>query len=163
MAVIVSLQPVRREQRRLAERLWQLYTHDLSQFRGTMPDREGQYGVGRLPTYLDRPDRSGYIILRDGAVAGLALVRGLSSEPRVIGDFFVVRAARRQHVGHEAAMMLLGLRAGRWEVGFQESNLPAARFWRRVAQDAAGVWSEVKRQVPGKPDQPPDTWLLLST
>jgi predicted acetyltransferase len=153
-----------RKQRPVVERLWQLYTHDLSEFRGSMPDDEGLYDNGRLPTYFDDPDRCGYLICRESALAGFALIRGLSGEPRIMGEFFVVRAARRQRLGHEAALELFDLHRGRWEVPFQEENPGAARFWRRVATDAVGpAWREVGRPVPGKPEIPPDTWLLLST
>jgi predicted acetyltransferase len=136
----------------------------MSEFWGSMPDGEGLYQPGRLPAYFDDPDRGGYLIFSDSALAGFALIRGLSGAPRVIGDFFVVRAARRKHVGHEAAAQLLGLHPGRWEIAFQEENPGAARFWRRVGANAAGrACREERRPVPGKPWIPPDTWLLLST
>jgi predicted acetyltransferase len=147
----------------VVEHLWQLYAHDLSAFRGSMPDGDGLFKLGRLPTFIDDPDRCGYLICGGSAVAGFALIRGLSAEPRVMGEFFVVRAARRQRLGHQAALDLLGLHPGRWEIAFQEDNPGAARFWREVATDAAGAtWREERRPVSGKPEVPPDTWLLLS-
>jgi predicted acetyltransferase len=121
-----------------------------------MPNDEGLYQPGRLPAYFLDPDRCGYLIRADTALAGFVFIRGLSGEPRVVGDFFVVRAARRKHVGHAAALRLLRLHPGRWEI--------AARFWRRVGADVAGhACREERRPVPDKPWIPPDTWLLLST
>jgi predicted acetyltransferase len=102
-----------RQQRHVADRLWQLYRHDLSEFRGSMPDSEGLYKPGRLPTFFEDPDRCGYLIYSGPALAGFALIRGLSAEPKVVGEFFVVRAARRQRVGYEAATSLLRLHPGR--------------------------------------------------
>ena len=152
------------QQRHAAERLWQLYRHDLSEFRGLMPDEEGLYKLGRLPGFFDDPDRCGYLIYSGDAPAGIALMRGLSSEPRVMAEFFVVRAVRRQHVGCEAALNLMHRHPGRWEIAFQENNQGAARFWRHVATDAARApVKEERRPVPGKPTVPPDTWLLLTT
>ncbi len=148
----------------MVERLWQLYAHDLSEFRGSMPDGEGLYEAGRLPAYFDDPDRCGYLICSGPALAGFALIRGLSGEPRIMGEFFVVRAARRQQVGRTAALELLVLHPGRWEIAFQEDNPGAASFWRRVATDAVGTaWREERRPIPGQPEMTPDTWLLLST
>lgn len=103
------------QQRHAAERLWQLYRHDLSEFRGSMPDEDGSYKLGRFPSFFEDPDRCGYLIYRGQALAGLALIRGLSREPKVIGEFFVVRAVRRQRVGYEAAIKLLHLTP--WAVG----------------------------------------------
>jgi predicted acetyltransferase len=160
----VSLRRMASEQRPLVERLWQLYAHDLSEFRGSMPDGEALYKPGRLPLYFGDPDRCGYLICCGPALAGFALIRGLSEGPRVLGEFFVVRAARRQRVGYEAALGVLGRHPGRWEIPFQDANPGAARFWRRVARGAVGVaWREERRPVPGKPQIPPDTWLLLTT
>ncbi|HEV7207645.1 MAG TPA: hypothetical protein VGN54_02775 [Mycobacteriales bacterium] len=158
------LSPVGGLQRPVIETLWQLYRHDLSEFRGTMPDAAGLYGPGRLPAYLDDPDRRAYLIFRGLTVAGFAVIRGVLHEPRVIGEFFVVRGVRREHVGHDAAQQLLRMHPGQWEIAFQEENPAAARFWRRVATDAVGTaWTEERRPVPGKPEIPPDTWLLVTT
>jgi predicted acetyltransferase len=129
-----------------------------------MPDSEGLYKPGRLPAFFEHLDRCGYLIHSGQALAGFALIRGLSEEPKVVGEFFVVRAARRQGVGYEAAMSLFRLHPGRWEIPFQEENQGAARFWRRVANDVAGsACKEEQRPVPGKPGIPPDTWLLVRT
>ena len=57
----------------------------------------------------------------------------------MVGDFFVVRAARRKQVGQPAALQLFGLHPGHWEIAFQEDNAGAARFWRRVGAAAAGL------------------------
>jgi predicted acetyltransferase len=128
-----------RQQRRVTERLWQLYRHDLSEFRGSVPDSEGLYKPGRLPTFFEDPDRCGYLIYSDQAPAGFGLIRGLTEEQKVMGEFFVVRAVRRQRVGHEAAMSLLRLHPGRWAIPFQEENQGAARFWRRGGRNRGGL------------------------
>jgi len=159
----VSLSPSSLVHRPIIERLWQLYRHDLSEFWGTMPDAEGLFPPGRLPTSFNDPDWSGYLIHSGPSIAGFALIRGIAAEPRVIADFFVVRAARRQRVGHDAALDLLHRHPGRWEIPFQDVNTAAASFWRRVATDAVGAtWTQEARPVPGKPGIPPDTWLMLA-
>ena len=165
MPELTSLRPITTsEQRQAAGRLWQLYLHDLSEFRGSMPGSDGLYKTARLLTYFEDPDRCGYLIYSGQALAGFVLVRGLVTEPMVMGEFFVVRAARRQRVGREAAAGILGLHPGKWEIPFQEQNPGAARFWRHVgAQAALDGCEEERRPVPGKPEVPPDTWLLLSS
>ncbi|MFD2082449.1 GNAT family N-acetyltransferase [Actinopolymorpha cephalotaxi] len=149
--------------RPLIDRLWQLYAHDLSEFRGTMPDAAGLFKWTRVPDYFDDPDRCGYLVLHGSAPAGFALVRGLKDDSRLMGEFFVVRAVRRRGVGHDVALELLRLHPGRWEIPFQEENPGAARFWRRIATEVAGDrWTEERRPVPGKPQIPPDVWLSLT-
>lgn len=164
MANVVSVDLATHETRAVLERLWQLYVHDLSEFRGTMPDGDGLYPTHRLATFFDDPDRACYLIRQGPSVAGFALIRGISSEPRVVGEFFIVRAARRDRVGYQAAVDLLRANPGRWEIAFQEDNAAAASFWRRVATDVVGsACAEERRPIQGKPNLAPDTWLLLTT
>lgn len=165
MAAPTSLQPITTsEQRLVAERLWQLYWHDLSEFRGYLPDGSGRYETARLLSFFADPDRCGYLAYRGQAPVGFALVRGLAGQTRVMGEFFVIRAARRQRAGHDAAVSVLGLHPGRWAVPFQEENPGAARFWRLLgAELAANGCTEERRYFPGRPAEPPDVWLRFST
>ena len=85
----VRLERVTPGTRDVVERLWQLYVHDLSEFRGTAPDPDGRFPAGRLPQYvdaLDDPDRRSYLLHDDDGLAGFALVRGLVQEPRVLSE-----------------------------------------------------------------------------
>ncbi len=156
-----ALQPITLGRRPIVARLWQLYQHDLSEFRGSMPDDKGRYRTDRLRRYLHDSDRTGYLIRHGPQLAGFVLIRGLSEERRVLGEFFVVRAARRQGVGHAAAAAAIERHPGPWEIAFQEDNVVAARFWRRFA--AARPHREERRPVPDKPEVPPDTWLILTS
>jgi predicted acetyltransferase len=147
----------------LVERLWQLYSHDMSEVRGTLPNAEGMFKAGRLPGYFDDPDARGYLIVQRDAPVGLAFVAGLSGGTKTIGDFFVVRAARRKRIGYDAVRELLARHPGRWEIGFQAENRGAPEFWRRVATDVAGDdWREELRPVPGKPHIPDDHFIVFT-
>ena len=78
------------------ERLWQLYRHDLSEFRDSHPDPEGSFARRRLEPVLGHdPDRVAYLFRRDGRPLGFALVGGLKTDPLRIDEFFVVRSIRR--------------------------------------------------------------------
>ena len=46
---MTSLVPMTDADRPVAERLWQLYQHDMSEFRGTFPSSDGMFKTGRLP------------------------------------------------------------------------------------------------------------------
>jgi predicted acetyltransferase len=159
----LSLAPVTELTRPVVERLWQLYRHDLSEFRGSLPEVDGAFPTRSLSPFLEGdPDRRAHLFLRDGPV-GFALVSRTSSGARLMSEFFVVRAARRQGVGRAAVDALLALYPGAWEIPFQEENPAAARFWRHIAAEVArnGVHEE-RRPVPGKPQIPPDVWLSFA-
>jgi predicted acetyltransferase len=158
------LRPLTESDLPVIERLWQLYSHDMSAVRGTMPDTEGLYKPGRLPSYFDDPDRCGYLISFQDAPAGFAFVIGLLAGARRVGDFFVVRAVRRQRVGYRAARELITRYPGRWEIGFQGENTGAPEFWRRVASDTVGTaWHEELRPVPDKPHIPHDHYIVFES
>ena len=52
---------------------------------------------------------------------------------------------------------------GPWEIAFQEENVRAARFWRRLGAEVLAGAAEELRPVPDKPYIPPDVWLTGST
>ncbi|MFN8078635.1 MAG: hypothetical protein U0Q19_23710 [Kineosporiaceae bacterium] len=69
--------------------------------------------------------------------------------------------ARRAGVGLDLALEVIDRHHGPWMVAFQHENRVAARFWRRVADQAFGPgrWVEEQRPVPGLPDVPGDHWI----
>jgi predicted acetyltransferase len=160
----VTIRRVGEEHRQVVERLAQLERHDLSEFRGYTPGPDGLFGFERLPLFFSEPDRRVYLIHQDSTLAGFTMTRRLPDGATSIGGFFVVRALRRNGVGQRAALELLRAQPGRWAIAFQEENAGAARFWRGFATAAVGsAWAEERRPVPGKPEIPPDIWLLLDT
>ncbi|MEU4335896.1 GNAT family N-acetyltransferase [Micromonospora lupini] len=158
----VTLRSILPDDKSLVDRLWQLYRHDLSEFRGSLPDDVGLFTLGRLPTYRTDPNSSGYLICQGGRPVGFAFVSGVEIRPLRVAEFFVVRAVRRSGVGRLAAGQLFSRHPGSWEIAFQEENPGAARFWRRLAVEVCPKGHrEERRAVPGKPHIPADTWLLL--
>ena len=148
----------------LLERLWQLYSHDMSEVRGTFPGTDGLYKRGRLESYLDEAAGDGYLVTYGGAPAGFAFVMHPEGPTRHMGDFFVVRAGRRRGVGQRVARYVVERYPGPWEIAFQGNNRGAPEFWRRVVTDLVGdAWLEELRPVPGKPHIPPDHWLMFTT
>jgi predicted acetyltransferase len=148
--------------RPVLERLWLMFRHDLSEFRGGLPRPDGSFRSERLQAAFGDPDREAYLLLQDSHPVGLALVRGLTAHTRVLSSFFVVRGARRAGIGLRAVRELVTRHPGRWEVAFQDDNVTAVRFWRRVATEIAGdAWTEERRPVPGQPGLPPDVWIAF--
>ena len=160
----VGLRPLTDDDTPLIDRLWQLYVHDLSESRGSLPNAEGMFKLGHLQWFRDQPtDWPGFLVTYDGAPAGFAFV-GVkwAGGKRTIGEFFVVRAVRRRGVGEHVARTLIERYPGRWEIAFQDSNRGAPQFWQRVVSDIVGdAWRDEWRPVSGKPEVAPDHWLLF--
>lgn len=145
------------------ERLWLMFRHDMSEFGGQLPSPDGTFRSERLQAAFADPDWEAYLLMIDDRPVGLAVVRGLASQVRVLSGFFVVRAVRRTGIGLRTVREVVGHHPGEWEVAFQDDNPAAVRFWRRVATEIAGdAWSEERRPVPGQPGLPPDVWISFA-
>ena len=157
-----TLRLIAESDRPVVKRLWQLYRHDLSEYRDSLPDVHGLFEPGRLSSVYGDANRCCYLVHRGDVPVGFALLQGLEAEPRMIAEFFVLRAVRRQGVGHRVATELLRRYPGAWEIGFQEENRGAPEFWRRVVTDVVGkTWREELRPVPGKPQITHDHVLVF--
>lgn len=156
----VTLEELTEERHEIAERFWQLFLHDLSEFRDSHPDAGGAFKRRHLEPYLGAdPDRVAYVVYGATGPVGLALVYGLTADARWFDQFFVVRSQRGAGVGREAAEAVIRRHPGRWQIGFQNENPVAARFWRRLAAEIGRDVEERRQPVPDKPHIPDDVIL----
>jgi predicted acetyltransferase len=150
------------DDRELVARLWQLDRHDLSQFWGTRPGPEGLFRPEVVATFFSDADRQAWIIEADGDIAGLAVTRLRDDGASSVFSFFVLRGLRRAGVGSLAATQLVAASPGRWAIAFQEDNVGAAVFWRRLASNLVG--GAVREERETVPDRTlAQTWLLFDT
>lgn len=139
--VDVTLELAGPEKRPTLENLFQLYTHDFSDFWTDRPDGEleedGRFAqYVHLDGYWTDADRTPLLIRAGGHIAGFALINtfahsGLPLDYSV-AEFFVVRKHRRAGVGFAAATLLMRARPGLWEMAVARRNTAALPFWRRV-------------------------------
>ncbi|GAA4176876.1 GNAT family N-acetyltransferase [Gryllotalpicola koreensis] len=148
--------------RPVLEQLWAMFRHDMSAFNRSLPDARGRFRQERLDTALHDPDWAAYLFQLGHSAAGLAIVRGLDADERIISSFFLVHGARRAGHGRAAARAITRLHPGRWAAAYQDVNAAAARFWAAVAFEADERWTLEHRAVPGRPDLPPDAWARFT-
>lgn len=125
----------------LLQNLFQLYTHDFSEFwagsgRGEL-GADGRYTDYPLAAFFERPGWSAWLLKAGEAPAGFALLNdhihsGLSAR-RSMAEFFVARKHRGQGAGRAAAQALIGAEPGSWEIAVARANTGALAFWRKVA------------------------------
>ncbi len=146
MANKVSLELGEPHQRETLANLVQLYIHDFSEFlqaeRKLEVEENGRFAdLLRLDAYWREPDRSVWFIRAGGALAGFALLNKRSHCSRPVdfnmGEFFVMRTFRRDGIGARAAIDLIRLHPGQWEIAVSARNPPALAFWPRVVAAVA--------------------------
>lgn len=122
------------------QNLFQLYTHDFSEFwAGTSKGElmaNGRFPDYPLDPYFDAPGKSAFLCKADGNLAGFALVDDTSHSAipadHSIAQFFILRKYRRSGLGLLAAQHLFQRYPGTWEVAVARKNTLALRFWREV-------------------------------
>lgn len=141
MADRVNVERGEPSQRETLANLVQLYIHDFSEFlsgdRKLAVQEDGRYSdLLRLDEYWREADRSVWFIRAGGELAGFALINTHSHCDRPVdfnmGEFFVMRTFRREGVGARAAIDLIAMHPGQWEIAASVRNSPALAFWPRV-------------------------------
>jgi predicted acetyltransferase len=151
----ITLEVATPEQKPVLENLFQLYTHDFSDFWGGREDGELQED-GRFPQYValdsywTAANRTPLFVRTEGFLAGFALINDVSHSglpvDHAVAEFWIARKHRRFGVGLAAAVKILGHRPGQWEMAVARANTAALPFWRRVAAEVAGpVVEEIDR------------------
>jgi predicted acetyltransferase len=154
--------PAKSAHRPVLEQLWVMFSHDMSAFSGALPDAHGRFRQERLVAAFDDPGRAAYLLQLERSAVGLAIVRGLEADERVISSFFLVHGARGAGHGRAAIREITHSHPGRWTVAYQDANAVAGRFWTAVASEADEHWTLDRRAVPGRPDLPPDAWVRFT-
>ena len=141
--ISVEVVPASSEQMPIVANLFELYSHDFSEFIELKLGADGRCGYEPLPLYWQDPDRHPFLIRVEGHWAGFAFVRRGS---QVSGDqdvwdmteFFIVRGCRRRGVGTTAARAIWRIFLGKWEVRVMDRNSKAQRFWKDAIHKFTG-------------------------
>lgn len=123
--------------------LFQLYAHDFSEHVPLSLAPSGRFEVSPGEEWWTRDDHFAYLIEASGKLSGFALVRAGSrvteaTDVMDVAEFFVVRGARGQGVGRQAAHALFEAFSGPWEVRVRKTNAAARQFWSKVAESWLG-------------------------
>lgn len=135
------------EQKQLISNLLQFYIYDFSEYTGHDTEPTGLFGIyPDLEKYWNDETRFPYLIRKDEKDIGFVFVRLIHSGERSyfsIAEFFIMRKYRRKGIGGQAAVRVLDLHRGNWEVFQMETNRPAHAFWHGVILDyTRGQFSE---------------------
>ena len=124
-------------QKKILQRLLELYQYDLSIVTDNDVDQFGLYGYSYLDCYWAEEKRHPYLFLFRESLAGFALVNKVNWLPEnhgahSIAEFFVLKKYRRRGLGTAAAQYVINRFRGKWEIRILRENQSAIQFWRQA-------------------------------
>jgi predicted acetyltransferase len=141
----VSVADAERAQAQIIQNLFQLYTHDFSEFwggtaRGDL-NAQGLFDAYPLDEYWSKANWAAMLICCDRVLAGFCLVNdtthsGLEAG-RNMAEFFILRKHRGRGVSRRAAEIVFSRYPGIWEVAVARKNAQARKFWFNAIRGSA--------------------------
>ena len=129
---------VRQEDR---ERLWninQKYLYEMTNYYDDEMDQLGNLHYGYFDAYFTDPKRKAFFLYEEKVLVGFAMIHPYSNideEPDyVLAEFTVFPMYRSRHLAVRAAETIFGQFKGRWEVKYNEKNIPAKALWNIVTE-----------------------------
>lgn len=141
---------VEEEQREILAHLIELYEYDFSEYENSDVNSYGLYGYSYLDYYWTEENRYAYFIKVNGKLAGFVMVCGYcyvskAADTLFMSEFFVMKKYRRQGIGRKAAMKVLKMHPGKWELTVHPNNPISHQFWKSViAQVSDGTVQTVE-------------------
>ena len=121
------------------ELLWnvnQKYLYEMTNFYDDEMDEAGNYHYGYFEAYFTDPKREALLLYHDRQLIGFAMIHPYSyfgdTPDHVMAEFTVFPAFRRRHLAQEAVRAIFAGYPGRWEIKYNEHNIPAGTLWNKV-------------------------------
>ena len=134
----MEIQTVTENEKVLLYNLLQKYLCEMTRFYDDDVDGEGNYPYPYFEDYFCDPARRAYLIRKDGAVAGFALLNRHSELGMEVdwamAEFCILPRYRKAHLGLEAARWLFAHHPGRWEIKYTTANPAGTGLWKRAAE-----------------------------
>ena len=133
MITLVPVQPQQQEQ------LWninQKYLYEMTAFYPDEMDENGVLHYGYFEEYFVDPARHAFFIYNDDTMVGFVMIHPysvLGHDPDyTMAEFTIFPSYRRRHFAIEAARLVLSTYRGKWEIKYNEKNIPAKTLWATV-------------------------------
>ncbi|MBB6024694.1 putative acetyltransferase [Paenibacillus sp. JGP012] len=148
---MISIEPVKYEQKTILRNLLELYKYDFSEFD---PEDDinpnGLYEYKYVDHYFTEAERFAFFIKVEEKLAGFALVRCIGENEQnekiyQMAEFFVMKKYRKLKCGQTVAFKLFNMFDGVWQVAEMETNVPAQKFWRKtIERYTHGNYTEIR-------------------
>ena len=133
---MIRLHPVQPHDRDLLRNINQKYLYEMTMFYPDEMDEAGNLHYGHFEEYFTDPKREALLLYHDRQLIGFAMIHPYSyfggTPDHVMAEFTVFPAFRRRHLAQEAARAIFEGYPGRWEIKYNEHNVPARTLWNKV-------------------------------
>ena len=134
---MIRLQAVQAQQRETLFNLNQKYLYEMTNYYPDPLDENGNLHYGYFDRYFTDPRRQAFFLFDDDTLVGFAMLNPYScigGQPdHTMAEFTIFPMYRRRHFARDAALLILSSFPGRWEIKYNEKNLPAKKLWTSLA------------------------------
>jgi predicted acetyltransferase len=127
--------------KRTIHKLIQPYLDEVSQFPDDDPDETDEQGIYHYP-YLDKywqeATRFPYLLFRETALAGFALVSYYDGCWNM-SEIYVLPEFRKLGVAFDCVAEIFQYHPGDWRIGFNKSNDPSRSLWDKLTDILSAV------------------------
>lgn len=129
------LEKVTIKQKRILERLLQLYLHNISlYFPMDLNNKTGLYKYDDISKYFDSSNNQAFLIKNEDNITGFMLV-DFFEEKNVIQEMFILNNYKGKGLGKKSVIELLNTYKGNWEIKSLPCSKQAESFWTKVITD----------------------------
>ena len=135
---MVTLRPVKKEEKDLFWNINQKYLYEMTNFYPDDMDEEGNLHYGHFEEYFVDEKRRAFFILNDEKKVGFVMINPYSNighnPDYTMAEFTIFPAYRRNHFAKEAVDLIFKEFSGNWEIKYNEKNIPAKTLWTNITK-----------------------------
>lgn len=136
---MIELKKVKFEEKELFWNINQKYLYEMTKYYPDEIDENGNYHYGYFDDYFTDAKRSAFFITCNNKICGFIMINNYSyigHNPNfVIAEFTIFPSYRRKHYAIDVIKQIFDLYHGKWEIKYNEKNIPAKNLWHKVTKE----------------------------
>jgi len=130
--------------------LVKFYCYEWSQYNGIEINENGEFEFEHhIHSFFNNERRHAFFIMADGKIAGFVLIDDDFDYDKnadyAISEFFIMHTYRRNGIGKRAAIEILKMFPGTWEIKMHPANTISMQFWKSVVSElTAGDYTYIQ-------------------
>lgn len=134
--MVISIKKIKKREKHIFDKLFQLYLHDISLSLPMDVNKEGIFDCASLNSYTDDEiNRCSFFIMANNKYIGFALIDKKILDAYELTMLFILNSYKNKGIGRLIAFDLFNMFEGNWEIKPTPHSKRAKKFWERVIKE----------------------------